>query len=596
MIDDQFKTPAKKPFVKYGIQFPEGTNLLTAELYAFREGLTPEEGGLGKFQHFKNVSEILWGPKSSKHFIWHPWAEDMIKLACEYDYLAVAGCANSGKSEAFALWAIINYICAPLSTTVLVTSTTLSEARKRIWGSLHDLWQACPGLPGKIIDSLGFIRFEDEQNPGSKSTRCGIFLVAAEKKKEKDAIGKLIGIKNDRVFLIADELPEISEAVLEAGRSNLSANPKFQLIGLGNPASYYDAFGVFAKPKNGYGSINSDDEEWETEDGYCIRFDALKSPNVVANETKYKFLPTIEKIDAKRKELGENSLSFWRMWRGYWCPSGAEEAIYSEADFLKNKAEEKVKWGDESPIPVAALDPAFTTGGDRSILYFGRVGFDSSGNKVLMLDDYVHLQEDITAKNEPLHYQIARQFMEQCKERGVAPRNAAFDASGAGLAFASIVEAMWSDEVYQVHFGGAASDMPCSISDDTPSHKKYVNRVSELWFAGKELMTHGQLKGVCRDAVVEMTARKYSTSKSGDYLKLQAEPKSDMKSRIGKSPDIADALFILLDLVRNRHGMSRSGGYLAGQSARRSRQMREWTRLAESMSPMSMDDNLWVET
>jgi hypothetical protein len=44
----------------YGKVWPEGAGKLEIELMAFKLGLTPETGGLGKFQHFKNVVEILW--------------------------------------------------------------------------------------------------------------------------------------------------------------------------------------------------------------------------------------------------------------------------------------------------------------------------------------------------------------------------------------------------------------------------------------------------------------------------------------------------------------------------------------------------------
>lgn len=45
---------------KYGRLWPEGMTDLTIELLAFREGLSLDQGGLGKEQHFWNVVEALW--------------------------------------------------------------------------------------------------------------------------------------------------------------------------------------------------------------------------------------------------------------------------------------------------------------------------------------------------------------------------------------------------------------------------------------------------------------------------------------------------------------------------------------------------------
>jgi hypothetical protein len=49
-----------------------------------------------------------------------------------------------------------------------------------------------------------------------------------------------------------------------------------------------------------------------------------------------------------------------------------------------------------------------------------------------------------------------------------------------------------------------------------------------------------------------MVGRKYETR--GTNVKIKVESKIDFKARVGRSPDIADAAFILVDLCRSRHG------------------------------------------
>src|SRR5687767_10514558 len=115
------------PITRYGRTWPKGMTLLNIELAAFKLGLSPEEGGLGKAQHFKNIVNVLLPKGSRKHFSWTPWAERMLEAACQNKYLAVAGCASSGKTEFFALWGIVNFLADPLNTLVLVTSTSLKE-------------------------------------------------------------------------------------------------------------------------------------------------------------------------------------------------------------------------------------------------------------------------------------------------------------------------------------------------------------------------------------------------------------------------------------------------------------------------------------
>ena len=570
---------------RYGRKWPEGADALNIELACFRYGRTVEQGGLGKAAHFKNVVNVLWHPASPKPWSWHPWADQMLDAACRTNYLAVAGCASSGKTDFFSVWSIVNFLCAPMETMVLVTSTSLKESRKRIWGSIREYWQAVPGLPGKLVDSVGQIRFEDGEG-NALSDKAGITLVAAERKREKEAIGKLIGLKQKRVFLIADELPELSEAILQAAYSNLSSNPYFQLVGLGNPNSYYDAFGVFAQPKSGWATISVNDEEWETERGICIHLDGTKSPNVLAGKNLYPWMITDEKLEDARSKFGEKSIAFWRMFRGFWSPSGSEDAAYSEADIVRSKADSPPVWL-APPTPVAALDPSFTNGGDRSILYFGYVGIDANTKlRTVCFDRFEHLVEDVGSQ-EPRAYQIVRQFRSLCEIEGIGPRNAAYDATGAGNPFGDVVDALWSREVLRIQFGGKASKMPVSLTDRTPCDERYSNRVSELWFATKELMRTGQVRGVSKELAREMCERKYSTDK-GSGVRLRIEPKTEMKDRTGKSPDVADAAFILVELGRQRHGLTASSaGYgddFGGSQTSRKKVFEKFNRVASSRS------------
>jgi hypothetical protein len=541
----------------YGHKFPRKafTNMFAVELWCFLHEVKPEDGGLGKFGHFRNAVDLWFNcPESKKQFEWHPWAIEMAQAACEHNYLAIAGCASSGKTDFAAIWAIINWLASPLNTMVIVTSTSLKDSRKRIWGSVREYFMARPGLPGKLVDSYGLIRLADPTGQYPASDKCGITLVAAEQKSDKEAVGKLIGFKNSRVLLIADELPELSESILEAAYGNLSRNPYFQLIGLGNPNSHYDAFGAFSRPKAGWASVSAESRRWDTDRGICIRFDGKYSPNILAGETLYPYLLTQERYENDSRLFGENSATFWRMIRGFWSPTGNSEGIYTEAEISQYGADQRAVWMEE-PVTVAALDPAFTNGGDRCAAIFGKYGRNLDGLMTLCYDDVVTLKEDVTDKKNPRTFQIVNQFVSLCQARGIEPEHVALDVSGGGSPFADVLTALWSNKPYRVTFAGRASDSPVSIFDSTRSCDRYANRVTEIWFSGKELIRTGQLKGIFFELGKEMCARLYTSEKSST-AKVRAEPKPLMKARTGESPDIADAAFILLDLCRARLGMA----------------------------------------
>lgn len=543
---------------KYGVWWrPVGgrpMHDLTLELEAF---LNPPKTSPGKAFHFKNIVNAIWNSKAStKKFVFHPWAERMLENACEHKFLAIAGCSSSGKSEFGAIWGIVNFLAGPSGTKVLVTSTSLKDSRQRIWGSVEEYWQAAAAvlggetvLPGELVSASGMIRY---RQGNFKSDRQGLVLIAGEKSKANEAMGKLIGYKGTRVILICDELPELSEKLLNAAEANLYSNPDFSMLGIGNPNSHYDPFGIFATPKNGWASIQSDTEEWETVLGKCIRFDGEKSPNILLGEDKYPWMMTARKLADFKNMLGETTQRYARFVKGWFHETGTDDGIYSEADIIKYRGDSGIIW-KTPPTPVAGFDPAFTNGGDDCMVQFGKFGEDADGTKVLEWGDCVELQEDRDIKDEPRTHQIVRQLRAECEKRNVQPKNMAVDATGAGKPFCDVIRSEWSGGFLEVNFGGVASTLPASGTDSTPSKDRYVNRVSELWFSGREYLQSGQLKGIYPALAKELCARRYETKSRGKVL---VEPKKEMRSRIGKSPDRSDAALLCLDLCRTRFGMA----------------------------------------
>ena len=557
----------------YSIKSNEELTELQLEIIAFglesrcyaQHGIArpPSLGGLGRDGHFWKIAELLWGPKSSKHFIRHPWAEKFIYHAARVKYLGVSGCGQSGKTDAAACWAIVNWLADPENTLVLVTSTSLKDSRKRIWGSVTAYFQAAAvGLPGKLVDSLGMIRTIDQQG-NANNDKAGISLIAGEKKKEKETIGKLIGMKNQNVLLIADEFPELSEAILEAAYSNLALNPVFNMIGIGNFASIYDPFGVFVRPKKGYGTITLEDDEWDTEKGYCIRFDGTRSPNILEGRDRKTEYPIYNSRNLKehRETLGENSARFWRMCRSFPAPLGTEDTIYTEMDLIAGAVSERPTWLS-TPTRISALDPSFTNGGDRSMQLICSYGQATNGLWTLCFDEYLPLHDD-AGKRVPRDYQIARAFRDNCMKFGVSPENAGLDSTAAGSVLLSIVHEEWSPLVLGINFSGYPTEMLVSASDPVTARDKFDRRVSELWWVGREFVKYGQIKGVNDDLARELKARKYTTQKGPEGLKIKVETKRDMKDRLGFSPDIADTAAVALDIARSRFG-ALAGGIATG--------------------------------
>jgi hypothetical protein len=102
-----------------------------------------------------------------------------------------------------------------------------------------------------------------------------------------------------------------------------------------------------------------------------------------------------------------------------------------------------------------------------------------------------------------------------------------------------------------VEFGGKASDRPVSPEDHRPSCDVYANKVTELWFSVRQWAINEQLRNMQHDVAIEFCGRMFDDEKRMTII----ERKVDMKSRTGKSPDLADAVALVVEMAR------RLGGY-----------------------------------
>lgn len=541
---------------------------LHKQCFVFYDFLKRKHGlNTHKSVHFWYIVEYFFGSTAPKPFHRNPWAEKMIWEYCDNKILSFSGCASSGKTTVAALWCLINWAVDPHNTKVIVTSTSIKGARNRIWGQIREFHAGAGyvdkkgvprrlSMPGVIVDSVGIIRLDQKKDGATASQMSTIELVAAEQSQEKEAVDKFIGLKNENVICILDEAPDISPALLSAAFGNLNANKNFQLVALGNFKSISDTFGQISTPVKGWSSVNVETQEWETvysgQRGKCVRFDGTKSPNVEAGKNVYPGLYSVEKFE-KDLGMGENTVEYWRFCRSFLVPANVSDRVYSEADFINGGCFDGVKW-KRDPIKISMLDPAFTSGGDNAIAIIAEFGESMDGKYIMAPLLVEQLKEDVTVKDMPFDFQIAHQWVNLSKSHGVSPFNAVFDRTGAGISFGSLIHQIWSPQVLGVGFGDAASDRPVSEADPTTCRERYANRVSELWFQGKEFVRAGQIKRLPISVSEELVARKRKDPEKNVSGKAAVEPKALMKARIGKSPDRADTFLMGVELLRERHG------------------------------------------
>lgn len=586
-------------------------NQVAIEALCFRIGHRSDEGGLGRFGHLQAYINLLWNnPDSGSmvRFIWNTMSNKMLKHACEEEQLGVAGATSIGKSSPFALYGVVSYATDPTHTLVLVMSTTIAGAKKRIFKNVREYWEAIPNLPGKALWSTNEIRGLNYKGDGYGES-SGIYLIASEQSNEKAALDKLIGIKaprtgnsgasfeeliaqpeyadlrghfddetlrdlvprlhnlsQDRIgklILIVDEATGCAESILNAVNTNMipGNSGNCQVIMLGNPNLPYDTFGQFCRPKGGWDKVDLlRDEEWETANGgLCIRFNGELNPRITESCEKYSWMLRKEDIDAMAHKYGRESLFYHRMVLGTWCLNGGESGIYAPADIeLSGSREKLVVWKDK-PVPVSFLDPSFTAGGDRAFPTFGLIGTDGDGKQVLLRTGTEVIRVDVNNTSVPVNFQIVRQWKRMCEARGILPQNAAYDRTGGGIPFGDIVSNQWSPLVLGVTSAGPATKAKLHGETHPGTRKpvlaceRFANRATEIWYSAHPFFRSQQLRGVNEELAKELCSRQHAKGRNADGRTIQVEPKRTYKDREGKSPDESDSFLGLVDFCKIRH-------------------------------------------
>jgi hypothetical protein len=155
----------------------------------------------------------------------------------------------------------------------------------------------------------------------------------------------------------------------------------------------------------------------------------------------------------------------------------------------------------------------------------------------------------------PIDFQLAEQVRLQCEHfvyRGTdyfCPfENLAVDGTGEGAGFVDILQRTVSGSIVRVIFSASASEDAASLEDVRPSHEVYENKRAEMYFRARDLLNHGQLRGVDRETALEMCTLEFDDS--GRRIKLQS--KKDYRKKFRKSPDFADSAVLCCEIARIR--------------------------------------------
>ena len=560
------QTKAAKKNVKYGVEWPEGAHPLQIEFTCIRKGAP---FGVPLHEHYRRAQELLWPTEK-----FHRWKLLQMSHLLYNRVVGVLGPASSGKTHEAALIGLTKWFVFYNEMTVLCASTSREMLEMRVWGEVKKHWQMAKDrylwLPGVLIDSRQRIIMEGDEDDKDRARdfRNGLCGVPCKKGGEYVGLGDYVGIKNKHVLLIADESQFMPRAFVDA-IANLDKNQGFQCFALGNPKDRNDALGIVCEPDSSIGGWDGvpDDEKTKTwksrfRGGMVIQLIGMDSPNFDVPPDKpapYPFLIKREDIEADAKFYGRDSIQFAMMDKGVMPREGVGNRILTRMLCEKFGAFGKPIWDDDKTIKILGLDAAYgSIGGDRCVLTEGHLG-RIKGKQVLAIHGNPIIVP-VSVKRAGLPEDQIAEFCKEYGERnGIAPERLFFDSTGRGTLMSAFAR-IWSPSVVPIEFGGVATDRPApgvnikGIQDhkDKKCRDIYRNMVTELWYSVRACVESAQLIGMTEELLSEGMMRDFQVK---DGHKVQVEPKSETKKRMGRSPDLFDSLVVLVEGAR-RNGLA----------------------------------------
>lgn len=412
-----------------------------------------------------------------------PWGrqEEILRAVATYPRVAIKSGHKVSKSNSVAILALWFARTRP-GARVILTSASGRQVREILWRELTACYRrAKHPLGGKLFETpAGGLRFGGGREVLGFTT---------------DAPERFAGISGANLLFLLDEASGIPPSIYEAVEGNRAGGARVALFS--NPTQTAgEFFDAFHDKRHLY---------------HCLTVSSEESPNVTEGREVVLGLATPEWIAEKRLEWGGDSPLFAVRVRGEF-PTHASNAIIGLG--LVEAARRRHDETRAEGLLELGVDPA-RFGDDESVLVARR------GKKVLALEAYQGLDgTELALKVLSLVRRLRKSH-----EPAVTVK---IDPIGVG---ASPTDALrrFHEEVDVVPLEASAS----------ASNAEYVRLRDELWFGVRDWLAAGGALPPDSKLEGELVAPTYTLDPKN---RLKVESKDDIKKRLKRSPDRADAL------------------------------------------------------
>lgn len=435
---------------------------------------------------------VLWAKDRLDVTLWAKQRE-ILESVRNNSHTAVSSCHGIGKSFTAALtccWWIDSH--PPGTAFVVTTAPSGQQVKAILWREINRMHQR-GGFEGRTNLTEWYIGKE---------------IVAFGRKPSEYSPDAFQGIHAIYVLVVLDEACGIPGTLWDAA-STLTTNEYSRSLAIGNPDDPHSRFELVCRP----------DSVW-----HHIQISAFDSPNFTGED-----VPDIIKrqltspgwAEQKKREWGEDSALYISKVLGQFPKDTTDGVIpgswAAKCRYLDLPAEGAKEMG----FDVGA-------GGDRSVMVVRH------GPRIIDMFTSRH--------TDPM--KLAGEAVHVIERHGVT--KVKIDSNGIGWGVMGRLKELSRVHNYdaKVAIHGAQIE-GINVAEASSNPERFLNKRSELWWdVGRERSRQEtwDLSYLDDEAIAELTSPKYEIMDSKGKIKIESKKK--VRERMGRSPDIADAVLL----------------------------------------------------
>lgn len=433
----------------------------------------------------ERLGEIYKGRSS-----WWTKQIEIARAVVEQPQVAVHSCHDVGKS-----FIVARIVCWWLDTNepgtafAVTSAPTGPQVKAILWREINQAHKKGE-LPGRTNLTEWFIDNE---------------LVGFGRKPSDTDPTAFQGIHARRVLVVLDEACGIPQSLWDAALT-LVTNEGSRIVAIGNPDDPESHFARICEPGSGWHSIH---------------IDALESPNFTGEDVApfvREVLITPSWVDKRKIEWGEDSPIFTSKVRGRFPRDMSDGMVpYTWAHACRSEIGPKPIESTELPVELGVDVGA---GGDETVIRERR-GMKAGRVWRSRHDDAMRCVGEI---------------VNVVKETGATAVK--IDVIGVGFGVKGRLQELADEGVIDCEVVGV------NVGQRAHDPERFVNRKAEMWWEiGRELSRTQEwdLTDLDDQTIAELVAHRYTYDSAG---RVKVESKDEVKKRLDRSPDNADALIL----------------------------------------------------